>query len=162
MPLWHVAITFLGDLEEDAAVAIMGDLMQFGAAIAVDRDFLEGTVTLTLEERTFIDAAVRAVSLISEATPEPLDYTSLEVATAERDTDPLAEPLFPTLIGLRGISRITRTSPRHAAKFVRSPSFPRPVSVTPQGPLYWAHAVERWFEIREQRQAQHRTQHPAD
>lgn len=72
-------------------------------------------ITLTLEEPTFIDAAVRAVSLLSEATPEPLDYTGLETLVRNpRATASTAPSATPRGLGAFDRRRSTKEVPSSA------------------------------------------------
>ena len=152
LTLWHATVSFIGTLSDAQAVDIMEALHRYGAATTVDHDFNEVTITLTLDADTILTAATKASAIAAEIASRQSDIIKLEVASGENRDFENPQPLFPHIIGIRGITRLAGVSARQAHKYTASPSFPRPVAITPQGPLYWAHAVERWLEKRTSRQ----------
>lgn len=148
---WQATVTFVGHTDDDTAFTIMEALGRFGAAMSVERDYSGGTVTLSVEAATPIDAAKEAAHLVSDAAPGPITIIGLEVLT-ETDADTrLKEPMFPEVVGYAEIGHLAGVSRQRARQFSDNPSFPQPVITTAQGPLYGRHAVERWLENRNTR-----------
>lgn len=127
----------------------MRQLIDLGAQVSVDHDLRESCVIVTLEARTAVEAAAKSAALITETFITPLTIIGIEVAAAE-ELDPPA-PVFSSLIGIREIAQLVEISPRQAAAFLMSPSFPRPASNSSNGPLYHRHAVEHWLARRTRR-----------
>ena len=151
MTSWQATVTFIGKMDEDQAFDIMETLGQYGAVTTVERDSSGGSVTLSVEAATLLDAATEASRLVSDATTNPITIIGLEVVTEEEADLRLQEPSFPQVVSFAEIGQMAGVSRQRARQFSDNPSFPRPVITTAQGPLYGRHAVERWLETRNTR-----------
>lgn len=151
MTSWQAHVTFIGHMDEDDAFTLMETLGRFGASVSIERDFTGGSVTLSVEAGSPIDAASEATRLVIEAVPEPITVIGLEVITEDEADTRLAEPMFPEVVGFAEIGQIAGVSRQRARQLSAIPSFPRAVITTAQGPLYGRHAVERWLATRNTR-----------
>ena len=148
---WQAHVDFIGQMNEDTPFDIMETLGQYGAAVTVERDYTGGSVTLSVEAATPIEAAQEASRLVSDATTGPITITGLEVITEQEADRRLGEPVFPEVVSFSEIGQMAGVSRQRARQFSDNPSFPRPVITTGQGPLYGLHAVQRWLGTRNTR-----------
>lgn len=151
MTSWQAHVTFIGTMSEDDAFDIMEKLGKYGAVTTVERDFSGGSVTLSIEADTTLDAASGASRLVSEAVPNPITITGLEVVTETEAHARLGEPLFPEVVSFAEIGTLAGVSRQRARQFSENPAFPKPVITTAQGPLYGLHAVKQWLDTRNTR-----------
>lgn len=150
---WQASVTFVSGkpFTEDAAFDTLEALSNHGAAMSVDRDLSGGTVTLSLEAQSPLDAATEASRLVTtEAEPHlgQVTVTGLEVLSDAAVDAQLTEPLFPEVVGYAEIAALAGVSRQRARQFATITGFPPPVIETAQGPLMGRHAVERWLETR--------------
>jgi hypothetical protein len=150
---WQASVAFeTGEpFTEDAAFDTIDALLTHGAAMSVERDLSGGSVTLSVEAATPLDAATEAAELVTSAA-EPhlgeISVTGLEVLTEAAVDAELARPLFPEVVGYAEIADMAGVSRQRARQFASINGFPKPVIETAQGPLMGKHAVERWLETR--------------
>lgn len=153
MSRWQVSVTFRAAkaFTEDDAFDMIDVLTDHGASMSVKRDLTGGTVTLTVEGTTPLNAASDASSLVVAAAAPIIgdaDVTGLEVLTEEAVDAELARALFPAVVGYAEIAKMAGVSRQRARQFASLTGFPAPVIETAHGPLMGKHAVERWLKIR--------------
>ena len=156
MPLmtnWQASVAFMSahPFTEDAAFDTIEALLTHGAAMSVERDLSGGSVTLSVEAATPLDAAAEATRLVTSAA-EPIlgsiSVTGIEVLSESAVDAELARPLFPEVVGYAEIADMAGVSRQRARQFASLSGFPKPVIETAQGPLMGRHAVARWLETR--------------
>lgn len=153
MTNWQASVAFVSvhPFTEDAAFDTIDALLTHGAAMSVERDLTGGSVTLSVEAATPLDAATEASKLVIAAAEPHLGsvtVTGLEVLSEDAVDAELARPLFPEVVGYAEIADMAGVSRQRARQFSNISSFPKPVIETAQGPLMGKYAVERWLETR--------------
>ncbi|WEG10410.1 hypothetical protein PU630_07645 [Microbacterium horticulturae] len=151
MTSWQATVTLIGKMDDDSAFTLLEELGRFGAAVSVERDFSGGTITLSVEADTTLNAASEAAQTVSDAIEGPITIIGLEVITESEADKRLREPLFPEVVSFAEIGQMAGVSRQRARQFSDNPAFPTPVITTGQGPLYSRHSVERWLETRNTR-----------
>lgn len=153
MSWWQTSVTLTSGkpFTEDEAFDLIDALANNSAAMSVARDLTGGTVTLSVEAQSSLDAATSATTLVANAAKQiigEIEVVGLEVLTEEAVDAKLAQPLFPEVVGYAEIAEMAGVTRQRARQFAALDGFPVPVIETAQGPLMGKHAVERWLEIR--------------
>ncbi|WP_223690124.1 hypothetical protein [Leifsonia poae] len=153
MTSWQASVSFVSatTFTEDAAFDTIDALTNHGAAMSVEHDLTGGTVVLSVEAATPLDAATEASRLVTttaESTLGSINVTRLEVLSEAAVDAELERPLFPEVVGYAEIADMAGVSRQRARQFASINGFPSPVIETAQGPLMGRHAVERWLETR--------------
>jgi len=153
---WYVLVGFSTKsvIEDDRAFDFTGELG--GAPMSVERDKTGGEIGLFVTAETIREALEKGVNRIRHAanrTIGPLDIVKIEVTTDEEFDRALAAPVFPDVVGFAEIARMAGVTRQTAREHAKGKSFPAPVIVTAQGPLFAKATVESWLESRVARAA---------
>lgn len=150
---WQTRVSYTVDAKysEEDAFDLTSELVQYAAVGGVARDFLSGSVTLTVEAPSSVDAATTAIKLVTEAarkTIGKIDVTELEVKSEEAVEQELARPIYPEVVGYAEIADMAHVSRQAARAWAENPTFPAAVIETAQGPLRSKDAVRVWLDNR--------------
>jgi len=153
MRTWHVSLEFTTNdaYTDDAAFELIDTLAEQGAALSVADTHTSGTITITVDSATAINAAEEASRLLRDNAPANIgvvDIAGIEVQTIEAMDAHLNEPVFPEVVGYAEIAEMAGISRQRARQLAQTSAFPNAVITTAQGPLMSKHAVERWLETR--------------
>ncbi len=151
---WYVLVGFTAAaaFDEDSSFDFTGKLG--GAPMSVARDMTGGEIGLfvTAESiREALETIANRVKNAAEGTIGPIDIVKLEASTEDEFDRALAVPLFPDVVGFAEIARIAGVTRQTAREYARGKSFPAPVIVTAQGPLFAKAAVEAWLDKKSER-----------
>ena len=151
---WYVSIGFksVEVLDADRAFDFTGKLG--GAPMSVERDGSGGNVSVYVTAKTLreaLETSAHRVKAAAEGTIGAIDIFRIE-AMPEEDFDREVEwPLFPEVVGFAEIARLADVTRQSARDYAKGKSFPAPVIVTAQGPLFAKASVEAWLETRPNR-----------
>ena len=102
---WQARVSYTVEepYTEEQAFDLIEDLVGYGAVGGVARDLLSGSVTLTVEAPTSLDAASIASKLVIDAAANifgsDLDIVGLDVMSEEAVELELARPVYPEVVG---------------------------------------------------------------
>lgn len=139
---------------EEQALDLIADLAEYAAVGGVARDLRSGSVTLTVDAPTSLDAATIASKLVTEQAAKTIgevEIVGLDVMSEEAVEHELARPVYPEVVGYAEIAELAHVSRQAARAWADNPSFPPPVIETAQGPLRAKDAVLAWLERRPNR-----------
>lgn len=151
---WQARVSYTVEepYTEEQAFDLIEDLVGYGAVGGVARDLLSGSVTLTVEAPTSLDAASIASKLVIDAAANifgsDLDIVGLDVMSEEAVELELARPVYPEVVGYAEIADMAKVSRQAARAWADNPTFPPPVIETAQGPLRVKDAVQSWLDSR--------------
>lgn len=153
MSVWHASIAFTcgATYSDDAAFELMDSLLEHGASMSIAPDHNGGSVTLTIDATTALDAAKAATELLrnhASASIGAVEIAGIEILSDIAMDAYLAEPVFPEVVGYAEIAELGGFSRQRARQLANSATFPKPVITTAQGPLYSKHAILRYLETR--------------
>lgn len=152
MHTWHASLTFTStQFSDDAAFDLIEALAPNGASMSIAPNNAGGTITLTVNANTALDAATTASSTLLDSTPDILgaiEIAGIEILSEEAMDAHLATPTFPEVVSYAEIADMGGFSRQRARQLAESSAFPHAVITTAQGPLYSKHAIERYLETR--------------
>jgi hypothetical protein len=151
---WHVVVGFDATLGEDAPLDIAEQLAEHGAVTSVSRAFTNGTVDLTVEAPSVVDAIEKGSALVAKTLKLHSDDVTLTAVRAQSEEDlelELSTPSIPEVVGYAEIATLAGVSRQRARQFADIADFPKPAIVTAQGPLMTKSSVMRWLENRNTR-----------
>lgn len=151
MSEWQATVDFTTaqTVEEDQLFDVIEVLSDYGASANMLPDGTGAGVTLKVEAENALEAADKAVGLVSgSGVFAGITVVSVEATEWSLAMERLNEPMVPPLVGYAEIARMSGVSRQRAARFPVCAGFPRPVIRTSQGPLYAQSAVEAWLEGR--------------
>lgn len=153
MKTWHVNIGFKASepFAEEVVFEIGPYLEDFAAVLSLTQDLMAGTIALTVDARTWMDALETSrVSIDDTLRAYDIEaaVTSVMVQSEEAFQEELREPVYPQVVGYAEIAKMAGVSRQRIRQLAEKNNFPRYVIRTGQGPLYSVHSVERWLESR--------------
>jgi hypothetical protein len=140
---------------EEQVFDLIADLAEHGAVGGVARDLKSGSVTLTVDAPSSLDAASIASKLVTDTAARTLgsdlDIVGLDVMSEEAAELELARPVYPEVVGYAEIADMAHVSRQAARAWADNPTFPPAVIETAQGPLRAKDAVQSWLDSRSTR-----------
>lgn len=153
MPTWHVRVSFTSReaFDEDAPFDVSDRLHDYAAVMSVSRAFDGGSIAMTIDAADVIEAGrlceLAAMSALG-GSGIVATITGLQVQSRDDFEDELSRPVYPRVVGYAEVADMASVSRQRARQFADKDSFPKPVIVTAQGPLFDFHAIEQWLANR--------------
>lgn len=153
MEPWHVSIGYKtsAPIEEELVFEISSQLGHMAAVVSLSQDFMASAIALTVDANTWEGALKVAKNAVRETLQDlgiEAVVTSVMLQNEDAFQQELREPVYPEVVGYAEIAKMAGLSRQRIRQLAEKPVFPKPVIRTAQGPLYSAHAVERWLEER--------------
>lgn len=153
MKTWYIKVGFAATapFDEDAPFDVSDTLSDIAAVMSVSRTFDSGTIAITIDAATAEDAAETAAARVTRALSDSgvdAEINELAVQSEKAFRAEVEQPIYPTVLSYAEIAKLAGVSRQRARQFADNDSFPEPVIVTAQGPLYTDHAVRHWLDAR--------------